>query len=116
MSNYETYDSHYDLVVVGAGNAALCAAISAREKGAKVLVLERAPEHKRGGNSYFTDGAIRVAYNNLNNIRKIIPELTDEEAAEIAMPEYSDSDYYDDLMRVTEGKSDPDLANQLVTK
>jgi succinate dehydrogenase/fumarate reductase flavoprotein subunit len=44
MSNQKSYD----LVVVGAGNAALCAAISAREEGAEVLVLEKGPKHKRG--------------------------------------------------------------------
>jgi tricarballylate dehydrogenase len=108
--------SKYDVVVVGAGNAALCAAISAKENGASVLVLEKGPEHKRGGNSYFTDGAIRTAYNDLEDIRKIMPELSDEEASTIVMPEYSTSDYYDDLMRVTEGQSQPELANQLVSK
>ena len=40
----------YDVVVVGAGNAALCAALAARENGALVLILEAAPEHERGGN------------------------------------------------------------------
>src|SRR3954454_15825505 len=103
---------NYDVIVVGAGNAALCSAIAAKEKGAHVLVLERGPAEKRGGNSFFTDGAIRVAYNDLNNIRKLIPEITDEEAERIAMPEYNESDFYNDLMRVTEGKSDPVLANQ----
>lgn len=107
---------NYDVVVVGAGNAALCAAIEAKEKGAQVLVLERGPVEKRGGNSYFTDGAIRVAYNNLDAIRKIIPDITEEEAEKIVMPEYTQSDFYDDLMRVTEGKSDPELANQLISK
>lgn len=106
----------YDVVVVGAGNAALCAAISAKENGASVLILEKGPEHKRGGNSYFTDGAIRFAYNDLSDIRRIMPSLTDEEAGKIVMPEYSDSDYYNDLMRVTEGQSHPELANQLVSK
>ncbi|QGQ45960.1 FAD-dependent tricarballylate dehydrogenase TcuA [Metabacillus sediminilitoris] len=107
---------NYDVVVVGAGNAAMCAAIAAKEKGADVLVLERGPAEKRGGNSFFTDGAIRVAYDNLDAIRKIIPDLRDEEAEKIVMPEYTQSDFYDDLMRVTEGKSDPDLANQLISK
>lgn len=109
-------EKHYDVVVVGAGNAALCAAIAAKEKGAEVLVLERGPAEKRGGNSFFTDGAIRVAYNQLDDIRKIIPDLTDEEAEKIVMPEYTQSDFYNDLMRVTEGKSDPVLANQLISK
>jgi len=45
----------YDVIVVGAGNAALSSAIAARENGARVLVVEKAPQHKMGGNSYFTD-------------------------------------------------------------
>ncbi|WP_429472616.1 FAD-dependent tricarballylate dehydrogenase TcuA [Neobacillus sp. B4I6] len=107
---------NYDVVVVGAGNAALCAAIAAKENGAEVLVLERGPVEKRGGNSFFTDGAIRVAYNKLENIRRIIPDITDEEAEKIVMPEYTQSDFYNDLMRVTDGNSDPVLANQLIAK
>lgn len=106
----------YDVVVVGAGNAALCAAIAAKEDGSHVLVLERGPIEKRGGNSFFTDGAIRVAYNNLEDIRKIIPEMTDEETKKVVMPEYTEKDFYEDLMRVTEGKSNPILANQLISK
>jgi tricarballylate dehydrogenase len=47
-------DLNYDLVVVGGGNAALCAALTARETGASVLVLECAPRHLRGGNSRHT--------------------------------------------------------------
>ena len=52
----------YDVAIVGAGNAALCAAIAAL-KGATVLALEKAPEYFRGGNTYFTGGIIRCAYN-----------------------------------------------------
>ena len=108
--------SKFDTIVVGAGNAALCAAIAAREKGASVLVLERGPKQKRGGNSFFTDGAIRTAYNGLDDIRKIIPSMTDEDAEKITVPVYSETEYYEDLMRVTKGQSDPQLAKQLVTQ
>jgi tricarballylate dehydrogenase len=112
MSNQKSYD----LVVVGAGNAALCAAISAREEGAEVLVLEKGPKHKRGGNSFFTDGAIRVAYHNLDDIRKVVTDLSEEEAEAIVMPDYNEDDFYEDIMRVTKGESQPDLAKQLVDR
>src|SRR4051794_12293813 len=101
MVNMSENKVSYDIVVVGAGNAAFCAAISAREKGASVLVLEKAPLTKRGGNSFFTDGAIRFAYNGIEAIRDIIPTITDEDAEKLIIPEYSARDYYDDLMRVT---------------
>lgn len=52
----------YDVIIVGGGNAAMCAALSAHEQGARVLVLERAPESERGGNSAYTDGAMRFVY------------------------------------------------------
>ena len=52
--------SDYDVIVVGGGNAALCAAISAAEQGARVVVFERSPEAERGGNSTYTDGKYRA--------------------------------------------------------
>jgi len=42
-------EEHYDVVVIGAGNAAFCAALAAVEQGASVLMLERAPEDENGG-------------------------------------------------------------------
>ena len=55
--------SDFDVIVVGAGNAALAAANSAREQGAeRVLVLEKAPEKDRGGNTHFSGGMLRIAY------------------------------------------------------
>ena len=53
----------FDVVVIGAGNAAMCAAHAAREQGCSVLVLERGSEEERGGNSTFTAGAMRTVYN-----------------------------------------------------
>src|ERR1700704_280645 len=64
-----------DVLVVGAGNAALCAAISAHENGARVLMLEAAPFEERGGNSHFTGGAFRVAYAGVGDFIAGVPSV-----------------------------------------
>ena len=69
----------YDVVVVGAGNAAMCSALAAEEAGAKVLVLEAATEELGGGNTRFTAGAIRTVYNGVDDLRELMPDLTDAE-------------------------------------
>ena len=64
-------DNQCDVIIVGInGNAALCA-IAAREQGAGVLVLEKAPGNFRGGNTYFTGGIIRCAYNSIEDIKNL---------------------------------------------
>jgi tricarballylate dehydrogenase len=107
-------DAGYDVLVVGGGNAALCAALSARETGARVLVLEKAPEAWRGGNSFFTAGGFRFAFKSFDELRDLIGDLSDEEAASMEVDPYTEDAYYDDLMRVTEDLADPDLALLLV--
>ncbi len=106
----------YDVVVVGAGNAAICAALAASDAGAKVLVLERAPQSEAGGNSRFTAGAIRFAYDDVDDLRELMPDLTDNEVANTDFGTYTEEDFYADMGRITDYRTDPDLAHTLVSK
>ncbi len=102
------------VAIVGGGNAAFCAAISAREHGADVELFERAPYELRGGNSRFTAGAIRTTYEGVDQIRELMPYLTDDEVEQTEFGQYSEADFFDDLGRVTQYRTDPDLAELLV--
>jgi tricarballylate dehydrogenase len=114
MTTGETAGGH-DVIVVGGGNAALCAALAARESGASVLLLEKAPLHERGGNSFFTAGGFRFTHAGLEDLRRdVLVDLTDEEAAVLDVPPYGSEQFRDDLMRLTEGLSEPDLADVLI--
>jgi tricarballylate dehydrogenase len=84
----------YDVVVIGGGNAALCSAISARQTGSSVLVLEHAPRHFRGGNSRHTRN-LRAAH---------------EGPYGALSGSYPESEFWDDLLRVTKGRTDEQLA------
>jgi len=106
----------FGVVVVGAGNAGLCAALAARESCAGVLVLEAAPEAERGGNSRFTAGAMRVAYRGVEDLKALMPDLSEAEIARTDFGTYTEADFLDDLERITESRSDPDLAELLVKR
>ena len=106
----------YDVIVVGAGNAALSAAMAAKEICESVLVVEKAPEYFRGGNTYFTGGIIRFAFDDLEDIKQVIPDMSPTEQAGVDVGSYTEKQFYDDMMRVTQGMSDPDLAQILVSQ
>ena len=105
----------FDVIVVGAGNAALCAAISARETGARVLVLEKAGYEERGGNSLFTAGGFRFVHDGLDDLRRdVLADLSDAEASKIVLPVQKAETFMHDLMKVTEGESREELAEILI--
>ena len=103
----------WDVVVVGGGNAALCAALAARETAKRVLVLERAPEDEAGGNSRFTAGLLRIVYNGAEDLGRLI-ELSREEIERTDFGTYTADQFLDDMARVTEYRCDPDLTEILV--
>ena len=87
-------EAHWDIIVIGAGNAGLCAAITAAEAGCRTLVIDAAPKDMRGGNTRHT-----------RNLRAMHDEPTD-----VLTDSYSFEEYYDDLMRVTKGVTNHELA------
>src|SRR5918911_1293799 len=110
-------DGEFDVIVVGAGNAATCAALSARQAGAvRVLMLEIAPEEARGGNSCFTGGAFRVVYHGFDDLARLIPDINDHELNNVDVGTYTVEQYFDDMGRLTEYRCDPDLTEILITR
>ena len=108
--------AEYDVVVVGAGNAAMCAALAAREHGVSVAVLEWAAFGDHGGNSAFTAGAIRTVYNGVDDLRAIMPDLTESEIANTDFGTYTEDQFFDDMARVTQNRTNPDMAELLVKR
>ena len=105
------------VIVVGAGNAALSAAVAARERGAEVVVLEKAPRQHRGGNSALTVH-MRFPYEGMDDLTPLLSGTPSADLDRMAdqIGRYTPADYYDDIMNVTEGKSDPQLAEVLVSE
>ncbi|MGC6411204.1 MAG: FAD-dependent tricarballylate dehydrogenase TcuA [Candidatus Puniceispirillaceae bacterium] len=96
----DIFQEDWDVVVIGAGNAGLCAAITATEAGCKTLILESAPAHMRGGNTRHT-----------RNLRAMHDAPTD-----VLTDAYTFEEYFDDLMRVTKGVTNTELASLTLEK
>src|SRR5258706_872966 len=103
----------WDVTAAGGANAALCAALSAKETAKRVLVIERAPEAEAGGNSRFTAGLLRIVYNGADDLGQLI-ELSREEIERTDFGTYTAGQFLDDMARVTEYRCDPDLTEILV--
>ena len=95
---------------MGADNAALTVAIAAGDRCEKVLALAKAPEYFRRGNTYVTGGVIRFSYDDIEDVKSLVPDMSSEEERSIDVGQYNQNAFYSDLMRVTSGLSDPELA------
>ncbi len=104
----------YDVIVVGAGNAGLTAALAARQRETRVLLLDKCPKTARGGNTRFSGGGFRFTYNSLDDMRPMLPDVTDEEAAKMDVGTYTNAEFFEDVMQVTEYAADKKLTNILV--
>src|SRR3954468_20733778 len=101
----------YDVIVVGGGNAACAAAVSARENGAqRVVLLEKAPKEQRGGNTHFSGAIFRFVFNKVEELDRFVPSAEGEYPGfHVGVPKYPREAFNEDLMRVTEGKTDREL-------
>jgi tricarballylate dehydrogenase len=103
-----------DVVVIGSGNAALCAGIAALEKGASVLIIEKADQQEWGGNSRYTAGAMRFAYDSFDDLKPLLKNPEDEKIAISDFGAYPKEKFLADLLHFNEGKPLSDLQHFLV--
>jgi tricarballylate dehydrogenase len=104
----------YDVIVVGGGNAAFSAALAARERGANVVMLEKAPKDEAGGNSFFTAAATRTTFDSLDELRPILSDVDEYDLSITDLPPYTVDHFHADMQRLTEGRTDPELSDILV--
>jgi len=105
----------FDVIVVGKGNAAMCAALSAHDQGAKVAILEAAHEDEGGGNSRFAGGVMRFAYDTVEDLTKIT-DITPQEIAETDFGTNTREEFLDKIHQLTAYRTDPDLSEYLVNE
>ncbi len=106
----------FDVAVIGGGNAALCAALSAQEAGARVIVIARAPKDNRVGSSAFTGGAFRIAYKGNDDLKTLIPDLSEDELANSDFGSYTEDQFYNEAVAMSGYRADADVLDTVVTQ
>lgn len=104
----------YDVIVVGAGNAGLVAALAATQSGARVLVLEAASENERGGNSRFAGAIFRFAHDGPQSIEPLLDPQARSWLERVDVDAYPPARYYDELLTASGGRAEPVLVRRLV--
>ena len=108
----------HKVIVVGSGNAAMCAALAAAQQGAKVTIIEAAPQEEFGGNSRYTAGALRFSYENRNEILEILDEETtqDDRIAISDFGSYPAATFLQELTSAAEGAANNKLHRVMVAE
>ena len=106
----------YDVVVVGTGNAAHAAAVASRGAGAeRVLMLEKSSQALRGGNTHYSGGLFRFAFDSTADLLPLVPDVEQDFPGFLTnVAPYPAEAFRDDLLRVTEGRTDPVLSEILI--
>lgn len=117
------FHARYDVIVVGGGNAGFTAATTASQHGARVLLIDKAPESEKGGNTYYTAGAYRYCFEGIDDLKPILYEvetgsrgLPEDLLRNIDVTGYSEDDFMNDMRKVTKGRCDPALSRKLVSQ
>ena len=108
----------YDVLIVGAGNAACSAALAALEKKVSIGILEKAPKRERGGNSAMT-GHIRFVFNGIEDLRPLVRNTSDKELSALlegGLAHRTEAEFWDEIMRVTDNQSDQEMLEVHVTE
>lgn len=104
---------YFDVVVVGGGNAALCAALSANEAGARVVILEAAPLSARGGNSRFASAAFRIVHNGMKDVEPLLHPGAKASVRGARMAPYTREQYARDMLHSSRGHCDQEAMQVL---
>ncbi len=105
-----------DVLVVGGGNAGLCATVEAKNTGAKVLLIEKGPKKTRGGNSRYAGSVFRIAYPGGTKDFEPLLKGMKLPKGQIEIEPYTEDEYYGKIMKMSEGRSDAGLTEYFVKK